>query len=186
MKLWHTLNELPFLSAWKSSITTIFLWTWFDLINLLVTCRQATHEICGEPSTQCSSGQPQCSAHGQRLREHYPRFPCFRILQCWMTAVWDEWWEDWESGTYPINSRMSRVFYLLQQRTLSIRYPLALCRLRSTGYWVSADERQFWKFLGFPPRIWTQDLQSSQPTCYHQTTHLPFFASVRQNVLCYL
>ena len=64
-------------------------------VNLLVICRQAMHEICGEPSTQCSSGQPQCSAHGQRLGEHYPRFPCFRILQCWMIAVWDEWWEDW-------------------------------------------------------------------------------------------
>ena len=41
------------------------------------------HEICGEPSTEYSSGQPQCSTHGQRLREHCPRFPCRCILQCW-------------------------------------------------------------------------------------------------------
>ena len=57
------------------------------LVNLLVICRHATHEICGEPTIQCSSGQPQCSAHGQRLREHCPRFPCRSILQCWMIAV---------------------------------------------------------------------------------------------------
>ena len=112
--------------------------------------------ICGEPSTKCSSGQPQCSPHGQRLREHYPRFPCCCILQCWMTAVWDEWWEDWESGTYPIHSGMSRVFYLPQHRTLSTRHPLAFCRMRSTGCWVSADGSQFLKFLGFPPGVWTQ------------------------------
>ena len=70
-------------------------------------------------------------------------------------AIWDEWWEDWESGTYPINSGMSRVFYLPQHRTLSTRHPLALRRMRSTGCWVSADERWYWKFLGSPPRVWT-------------------------------
>ena len=96
------------------------------LVYLLVTCQQMMHEICGGPSTDCSSGQPQCSAHGQRLREHYPRFPYCRIIQCWMTAVWDERWEDCESGTYPINSGMSRVYYLPQHRTLSTRYTLQL------------------------------------------------------------
>ena len=36
------------------------------------------------------------SAHGQRLREHCPRFPCWNILQCWWpTTVWDKWWEVW-------------------------------------------------------------------------------------------
>ena len=70
-----------------SIICKCYHWYWLVLVNLLVICRQATHEICGEPSTQCSSGQPQCSAHGQRLGEHYPRFPCRSILQCWMIAV---------------------------------------------------------------------------------------------------
>ena len=70
-------------------------------------------------------------------------------------AVWDEWWEDLESGTYPINSGMSRVFYLPQHRTLSTRHPLALRRMRSTGCWVSADERRYWKLLGSPPGVWT-------------------------------
>ena len=66
-------------------------------------------------------------------------------------AVRDKWWEEMESGTYPINSGMSRVFYLPQHRTLSTRQPLALRRMRSTGCWVCADESQFWKFLGSPP-----------------------------------
>ena len=48
-------------------------------------------------------------------------------------AVWDQWWEDWESGTYPIHSGMSRVFYLPQHRTLSTWHPLALPHMRSTG-----------------------------------------------------
>ena len=30
----------------------------------------------------------------------------------------DEWWEDWESGTWPIHSGMSRVFQLPQYSTL--------------------------------------------------------------------
>ena len=64
-------------------------------------------------------------------------------------AVRDEWWEDWESGTCPIHSGMSRVYYLPQHRTLSIRHPLALCCMRSTGCWVSADERQYWKSWSF-------------------------------------
>ena len=41
----------------------------------------------------------------------------------------------WESGTCPIHSGMSKVFYLPQQRTLSTRHPLALHRMRSTGCW---------------------------------------------------
>ena len=41
-----------------------------------------TWNLC-EPSTEYSSRQLQCSAHGQRLREHYPRFPFRGILQCW-------------------------------------------------------------------------------------------------------
>ena len=52
-------------------------------IYFKVTCWRAAHEICGEPSTEYSSGLPQSSAHGQRLREHCPRFPCRGILQCW-------------------------------------------------------------------------------------------------------
>ena len=47
------------------------------------TLYHVAHEIRGEPSTEYSSGQPQCSTHGQRLREHCPRFPCRGILQCW-------------------------------------------------------------------------------------------------------
>ena len=42
---------------------------------------QCGHEIHGEPSARCSSGQPQCSAHWQRLREHYPRFQCIGLSQ---------------------------------------------------------------------------------------------------------
>ena len=56
------------------------------VLYLLVMFRHATQAICGEPSTECSSGQPQCSAHGQRIayiRTHSPRFPCWSILQCW-------------------------------------------------------------------------------------------------------
>ena len=45
-------------------------------IYFKVMCRRAAHEIHGEPSTEYSSGLPQCSAHGQRLGEHCPRFPC--------------------------------------------------------------------------------------------------------------
>ena len=29
----------------------------YCIVFLLVTCRQVTYEICGEPSTECSSGQ---------------------------------------------------------------------------------------------------------------------------------
>ena len=50
---------------------------------------------------------------------------------------------------------MSRVFYLPQHRTLSTRHPLALRRMRSTGCWVSANERRYWKYLGSPPGVWT-------------------------------
>ena len=32
-------------------IVNIYHLVWFGLVNLLVMCRQATHEICGEPST---------------------------------------------------------------------------------------------------------------------------------------
>ena len=34
---------------------------------------------------------------------------------------------------------------------------LALWHMRSTGYLVSADESQFWNFLGSSTRVWTQD-----------------------------
>ena len=51
---------------------------------------------------------------------------------------------------------MSIVFYLPQHRTLSTRHPLALRRMWSTGCWVSADESQFWKFLGSPRGVWNK------------------------------
>ena len=82
-----------------------------------------------------------------------------------MIAIWDEWWEDWEYCTYPIHSGMSRVFYWPQHRTLSTKHPLALCCMRSTGCWISADESQFWKFLGSPRGMQAQDLQPTQPLC---------------------
>ena len=34
------------------------------------TCWQAAHDFCCEPSTEYSSGQLQCSTHGQMLRQH--------------------------------------------------------------------------------------------------------------------
>ena len=46
---------------------------------------------------------------------------------------------------------MSRVFYPPQHQTQSTRHSLALCRMRLTSCWVSADERQYWKILGSPP-----------------------------------
>ena len=95
-------------------------------------------------------------AETSKLGEYCPGFQCCSVLQCWMIAVWDEWWDDRESGTYPINSGMSRVFYLPQHRALSTRHPLALRRMRSTGCWVSADESQFWKFFGSSPGVWTK------------------------------
>ena len=59
------------------------------------------------------------------------------------------------SGAYPIHSGMSTVFYMPQHRTLSTRHPLALRCMRSTDCWVSAYERQYWKFLGSPTDVWT-------------------------------
>ena len=71
------------------STTKINYWWLSVLVYLLVTCSQAEHEIYGEPSTECSSGQPagqpHCSTHGQRLREHDtspPTFSCCSILWC--------------------------------------------------------------------------------------------------------
>ena len=90
-------------------------------------------------------------------------------LYCCMLLIWSlvsfynhlpeaevmtRWWGG-DSGTYPIHSGMFRVFDLPQHRTLSTRPPLALRCMRSTGCWVSADERRYWKFLGFPPWVWT-------------------------------
>ena len=49
-------------------------------------------------------------------------------------------WYSRESGTYPIHSEMSRVFYLPQHRTLTTRYPLASHHKRSTSYWVSVRQ----------------------------------------------
>ena len=56
--------------------------------------------------------------------------------------------EKTESGTRPIHSGMSMVFYLPQHRTPSTRQPPALCCIRSTGCGVSGC--QVWIFLGSP------------------------------------
>ena len=51
---------------------------------------------------------------------------------------------------------MSRVFYLPPHRTTS--HPLALGCMPSTGWWFSADERQYWKKYWRSPsrsRLWT-------------------------------
>ena len=69
-----------------------------------------------------------------------------------MGGTRNEWSEDWESGTYPIHSGMSRVFYLPQHRTLSTRHPLALCCMPLTGWWVSADENLLPPHQGFKKR----------------------------------
>ena len=66
---------------------------YFIYFEFEVTCLQAAHKMCGEPSTECSSEQPQCSTHGQRLREHCPKFPCHSILQCWWLP-YEVIWED--------------------------------------------------------------------------------------------
>ena len=92
--------------------------------------------------------RPWAEARGTLPKVPMPWHPPVLVI-----AVRDEWWEDWESGTYPINSGMSRVFYLPQHRTLSARNPLALRHMRSTGCWVSADGSQFWKFLGSLPGL---------------------------------
>ena len=84
--------------------------------------------------------RPWAEAKGTLPKVPMPWHPPVLVI-----AVRDEWWEDWESGTYPIHSGMSRVFYLPQHRTLSTRHPLALHRMRSTGCWVSADQRRYWK-----------------------------------------
>ena len=55
----------------------------FVIVNTLY---HVAHEICGEPSAEYSSGQPQCSAHEQRLREHCPRFPYRGILRALMLS----------------------------------------------------------------------------------------------------
>ena len=99
---------------------------------IMNTCWSPCGEICGEPSTEYSSGQPQSSAHGQRIWKHCPRFPCPSTLQRWWSPYDDDWWEDWESGTYPIHSGMSRVFQLPQHSTSDTSYATGhtYCTLR--------------------------------------------------------
>ena len=46
-----------------------------DLFVIVNTPYHVAHEICGEPSTEYSSRQPQCSAHGHRLREQMIQSP---------------------------------------------------------------------------------------------------------------
>ena len=88
-------------------------------------CWRGAPEICGEPSTEYCLRQPQYSAHGQRLREHCPRFPCRGILQCWRSPyeMSDEKTGSLVHTFYPIHTGMSRVFYLPHHRTLSARHP---------------------------------------------------------------
>ena len=45
-----------------------------------VTCRQVTHKMCGNPSTEYSSGELEGRAHGQELREYCLRFACCSIF----------------------------------------------------------------------------------------------------------
>ena len=52
---------------------------------------------------------PYAEAEGTLPKVPMPWNPPVMVI-----AVRDEWWEDWESGTYPIYSGMSRVFYLSQ------------------------------------------------------------------------
>ena len=85
----------------------------------IVTCWRMAHETCGEPSTEYSSGQPQCSAHGQRLREHCPRFPCQGILQCW--------WSPYEMNDEKTGSLV---------HTLFIQGCPGSFTCLSTGHWV--------------------------------------------------
>ena len=108
--------------------------------------------------------RPWVEAKGTLAKVPMPLHPPVLVI-----AVRDEWWEDWESGTYPIHSGMSRIFYLPQHRTLSTRHPLALRRMRSTGCWVSANERRYWKYLGSPPRVWTTAFREAGR---HSTTRL--------------
>ena len=82
-------------------------------------------------------------------------------------------WYSRESGTYPIHSEMSRVFYLPRHRTLTTRYPLALCCMQPTCCWVSADERRYWNFLASPSGVWTPP-----PPSVQQASILPLDHSV--------
>ena len=128
------------------------------------------HEICCEPSTERRSGQPQCSAHRQWLRKYCPRFRCWSILQCsWSLFKMND--DKARSLAHTLyNLGMSRVCYFPQQsqhRTMSTRHHLALCRMWSTGCWVSADESQFWKFLSSPTGGRTEDLRHSRLAFYH-------------------
>ena len=46
-------------------------------------------------------------------KETLAKVPKLQYPPMLVITVWGEWWEGWESGTYPINSGMSSVIYLL-------------------------------------------------------------------------
>ena len=75
-------------------------------IYLLVMCQQATDEICGEPSTECSTGQPQRSTRGQRLREHSPRFPYWHENRRSKWGKLDLW--QWMKNLFKISPSVCR------------------------------------------------------------------------------
>ena len=74
VRQYTSLNH-QYTNANLSSIVNCFV------INTLWS--RVAHEIRAEPSTEYNSRHLQCSAYGQRLREHCPRFSCCGILQCW-------------------------------------------------------------------------------------------------------
>ena len=94
-------------------------------------------------------------------------------------AVWDEWWEGWESGTYTIHSGMARVFfYLPHHRTLSTRHPQALFHA------IYRLPGQFWKFLGSPHRGRTQTFSTVDQ--YSTTRPLSYLLSSSISLLFWL
>ena len=99
----------------------------FYFVYFVVLYWKAAHEICVAPSIECSSGQPERIVQGQRLREHFQGPHDVTPVGF---AIPDLWWEDWESGTFPIHSSMSRVFRFPQHRTLRTRHPLALIQAK--------------------------------------------------------
>ena len=97
-------------------------------------------------------------------------FLCCSILQCWSLS-----WMMRGLGVWHIlySFRDVQCPSLPQHRTLSIRHPLAFCRMWSPGCWVPADESLFSKLLGSPPGVWTQDHEHSRLGSYLWTSQLP-------------
>ena len=89
-----------------------------------------------------------------------PKVPMLWHPPVLVIAVWDEWQEDWESGTYSIHSGMSRVFYLPQHRTLSTPSSFTFMsyvidKLLSSCWWLSVFENLWAPNPGFKPRTFS-------------------------------